>query len=317
MSVGSMTQPTQVKMVSKSGYIMDEEQSQNNLSGWCSTYGIITAQRILEMYKIKLQSDDLIHALRTPNSFYNQLLRIPLGNVFNGIILQQSRDYQLYAQKLFIDYLLSGETGKEDTSPGGGTREDLEVERKTLLEMTEKFHACELEHERLIAKSQTTLMNDVVDWNKLLGEITLVIKNNLRSMDVNKSDKLIMQALITLLVRYEVKNNSVNKKESWGAAEKILETSLTTNAQQVFENEIGKLSNFVSEAGSGLLAYQDQVKQMGLQARQYRTDFYIFIIHVNELLKLLPDYKIDVIQDLDNREALYFDSTLGGNADSR
>lgn len=290
---------------------MDEEQSQNNLSGWCSTYGIITAQRILEMYKIKLQSDDLIHALKTPESFYNQLLRIPLGNVFNGIILQQARDYQLYAQKLFIDYLLSGETGKEDASPGGATREDLEIERKSLLDMSEKFRECELAHERLIAKSQASLMKDVIAWNKLLGDITQSIKSGLRSLELIKSDGEIMQALITLLVRYDFKKDFTNKKESWAAVEKILEAGLNENSQHLFMKEIGALSNFVSETGSGLAAYRDDVKQMSLQARQYRSDLYNFIIHVNELLILLPDYKIDIIQDLDNREALYFDSSLG------
>lgn len=296
---------------------MDEEQSHNDLSGWCSTYGIITAQRILEMYKIKLQSDDLIHALKTPDSFYNLLLRVPLGNVFNGIILQQARDYQLYAQKLFIDYLLSGETSKEDASPGGATREDLEEQRKLLLQMSENFHETELSHEQLIAKSQNILMKDVVDWNTLLGDITVSIKSQLRSMDVVKSDGLIMQALITLLVRYDFKDDFTNKRESWEAVEKILESSLTPSSKQLFMDEIKKLSNFVSAAGSGLEDYKFQVKQMSVQLRQYRSDLYNFIIHVNELLQLLPDYKIDVEQDMDNRESLYFDPSLGNTDSSR
>ena len=296
---------------------MDEEQSHNDLSGWCSTYGIITAQRLLEMYKIKLQSDDLIHALKTPDSFYNLLLRVPLGNVFNGIILQQARDYQLYAQKLFIDYLLSGETGKEDTSPGGATREDLEVQRQSLLQMSESFHATELAHESLIVKSQSLLMKDVIDWNKQLEAITQSVKSHLRSMDIVKSDALIMQALITLLVRYDFKDDFANKTESWVAVEKIFDSSLTVDSKQVFMNEIKKLSTFASETGSGLEDYQYQVKQMSLQLRQYRSDFYNVIIRVNELMQLLPDYKIDVSQDLDNRESLYFDASLGNTDSSR
>ncbi|WP_019216832.1 hypothetical protein [Legionella tunisiensis] len=33
-------------------------------------------------------------------------------------------------KKLFVDYLLSGETAKDEESPGGLTRDDLEETRK-------------------------------------------------------------------------------------------------------------------------------------------------------------------------------------------
>src|SRR5947209_7982025 len=92
--------------------------TQTEIAAWCSTYGLVTAQRLLELYKIKLDPDDLKQALKMPSSFYHGLLKIPMRNVFTGIIWQQARDYQIYAQKLFIDYLLSGETNKEEETPG-------------------------------------------------------------------------------------------------------------------------------------------------------------------------------------------------------
>ena len=296
---------------------MNEEKSENDLSGWCSTYGLITAQRILEGYKIKLQSDDLVHTLKSPDTFYNRLLRIPLRNVFNGIILQQARDYQLYAQKLFIDYLLSGEGSKPEESPGAATREDLEEARKSLLLMTENFHECELAHELLIAQSQVKLMKDAAEWQKVLISIAKEIKNGLAAFAIMKSDNVIMQSLIILLTSYDFKSHFNNKKTSWDSVEKILEIRLNNEIQQVFLDEISKLSNLFSATDASLTDFGLQIKQMSLQLRQFRTDFYNFIIRANELIKLLPDYTINSQQNLENREALFFDSTLGGLAESK
>ena len=89
---------------------MDGEKADNELSQWFSTYGVITAERILGNYKINLAHTDLVGAIKSPFSFYHRLLQVPLKNVLNGIVLQQANDYHIYAQKLFIDYLLSGES---------------------------------------------------------------------------------------------------------------------------------------------------------------------------------------------------------------
>ena len=96
---------------------MAEERTENELSIWLSTYGLITAERILERYGIHLQHEDLLSAIKNPKNFYHQLLRIPLKNVFNGIILQQAQDYQSYGQKIFIDYLMSEKVIKVKIRP--------------------------------------------------------------------------------------------------------------------------------------------------------------------------------------------------------
>lgn len=177
---------------------MNELQSENDLSGWFSTYGLITVQRILERYKIKLQQDDLLFTLKTPDTFYHRLLRVPLRNVFNGIILQQARDYQLYAQKIFIDYLLSGESGKEESAPGGNTRVDLEAERVRLVSMTESFHKLEFNQEKLIAESQKILMKNANNWQKILQKISQNINKSISLIGVNGTQRAVLQALIAL-----------------------------------------------------------------------------------------------------------------------
>ena len=52
------------------GLIMAEEQVENELSIWLSTYGLITAERILERFQIHLHHEDLLSAIKNPKSFY-------------------------------------------------------------------------------------------------------------------------------------------------------------------------------------------------------------------------------------------------------
>jgi hypothetical protein len=135
-----------------------EQSLDKDLSTWVSTYGLVTTERILERLNIHPSPEELADAMHNTQSEYYLLLRVPLKNVFNGIILAQTLDYQSYAQKLFVDYLLSGESNKEPSSPGGVTREDIESERLTLVAMGEEFESLEFEHQQIIAESQAALM---------------------------------------------------------------------------------------------------------------------------------------------------------------
>ena len=138
---------------------MNEKVEQTDWSTWFSTYGLLTSERILERFNIILPHDELINSVKDPFSIYFQLLRVPLKNVFNGIIYQQAHDYQIYAQKLLVDYLPSGEDAKEKDSPGAATREELDMERIKLIEMGEAFWKLEEAHQLLIAESQARLVD--------------------------------------------------------------------------------------------------------------------------------------------------------------
>ncbi len=286
-------------------------QPDNDTTGWCSSYGIITAQRLLELYKVKLEPEDLIDALKTANSFYPGLLKIPMRNVFNGIILQQAKDYQLYAQKLFIDYLLSGEANKGEDTPGGLIREDLELYRQNLLNMNDSFHVLELDQERLIARCQSTLIKDAKEWQQNLTKITKPIQKKLMSMGITKLDDQIQKTLISFLSRYDFKQNKFDKTKLSERLQIILGTSITPEILNVFISEAQPLTDVVSVTEQSLNKHQSEVLQMSVYLRQFRTDFYKFIIKCKELFLTLPEYQINDTQDSDNREALQFDSSLG------
>lgn len=294
---------------------MDEIIQDEQLSKWFSTYGLITAERILGKYQISLPQTELISAIKSPFSFYHLILKIPLKNVLNGIILQQAGDYHVYAQKLFIDYLLSGESGKSEDSPGASTRESLEAERQALVVLGESFHDLQLSQNELIATSQADLIKVANEWRQNFESSINHINNTFKKnrLDVDKS--AIRKAINNALIHCDyVKAASLGNKFLFiDEFNKILKLNLTDEVkEQVLANMssiLQILSNFESRFGE----YFEKNKLLGEQAKSYRTQFYDSIVRVAELIKILPEYKIDPEQDAINREPLYFDKTIGEN----
>lgn len=291
---------------------MNEEQTVNDLSSWFSTYGVITAQRLLERYRIKLKDDDLIYALKTPNSFYNSLLRIPLKNVFNGIIMQQVRDYQVYSQKLFVDYLLSGEDAKVEEAPGAGTREAMETERKALMELGNDFHQHELDQERLIAESQAILIKHAETWQKKIASMAEELKTGFAKTGVDLSADKAKRALTTLLTQYNFNDDlSSVSPERWKRVEEILSTPITKDIKQLFIQVMSGLSGFAENNDQAMADFGFKITQMNTNLRDFRTQFTGLIVRVTDLSQLLPDYQADIAQTNENKEQLHFNSHLG------
>ncbi|MGQ3887769.1 hypothetical protein ACQUW5_01900 [Legionella sp. CNM-1927-20] len=287
------------------------EQSENELSGWFSTYGLITAQRILERYRINLQQEDLLCALKTPETFYHQLLRLPLKHVFNGIILQQVQDYQLYAQKLIIDYLLSGESSREEGAPGETARKDLEKERQILINLNNDFHELELQHEKLIAQSQAKLIERANDWHKKLMAIVKEVKTELQTDSISKTEAAITQALTALLCNFNFKAETLTKPDAWQRAEKILDTPLNEGLRAEIIANLSELANYTEDFDNNLADFADQVNYIGKQLREFRDNFYNLILRAKEIIHLLPDYRLDLAQEEENKESLFFNANLG------
>lgn len=294
---------------------MDELIEDDQLNKWFSTYGLITAERILGKYHIVLPQPELISAIKSPFSFYHLLLKIPLKNVLNGIVLQQAGDYHIYAQKLFIDYLLSGESGKSEDSPGALTRESMEMERQKLVTLGEDFHQLQLDQNELIATSQVSLINTADLWKKNFESLIAPINETLKQAGFDVSKSSIRSGINHALIHCDyVKVAALGNKHLFiDEFNKIVKVKLTDDLKNKLLTHLSSileiLLNFESEFGT----YFQKNKELGEQAKSYRTQFYDTILRVNELISLLPDYKINLEQDAINRESLHFDKTIGEN----
>ncbi|VEG90379.1 hypothetical protein [Legionella spiritensis] len=292
---------------------MNEEQTEHeDLSMWFSTYGLVTISRILARYNIQLEQDDLIKALKTPNTFYRRLIQLPLKNVLNGIIYQQAHDYQVYAQKLFVDYLLAGQGTKDDNSPGYTTREELEEERQKLMAMSETLHELELEHYKLISESQSLLIKHAAAWNQAMVSVNKGIRDFLRRNNVSKTEEQVKQIVTKLLVQYDFKKESAMSGDKYRASvEAILGVTLTAEMHAGIMEQLATLNNFSAETDAIKENFSDKVTQMTARLKQFRSDFSSMIVRVNALIMQLSDYKIDKNQVEINRQELYFDPGIG------
>lgn len=130
---------------------------ESNLGELSATYSVLTAESIFQRLKIHLNPEELSVVISKPESVYFKILLIPFKNIINGIILQQAYDYQIYLQKIFVDYFVSGAGNESETSPGANTRRDLEENRLKLVELCDFFEKDIYAHKLLIAESQSAL----------------------------------------------------------------------------------------------------------------------------------------------------------------
>lgn len=292
---------------------MSAEAMNTDLSMWFSTYGLLTSGRILERFNIKLENDELITAMKDPLNVYHQLLIVPLKNVFNGIILQQAHDYQVYAQKLFVDYLLSGESGKSGDSPGANTREDIEQQRLHLIEVGESFNELEVAHQHLIAESQARSMKVARDLQKALQGAAAKAGQILRAHQISKDEALVLRAIRSAMVHFTKNGNETLTGDAlfWIKMAEVLDTTLDDDLRQKLVDVLDFFREPREKLREILEIYLEKTQDMGIGLRSYRSQFYDIILRVTEYLNLLPDYHIDLATLEENRSSLYFDSHIG------
>ncbi len=291
---------------------MEAEKTQSKVGGVFSTYGLITAQRILERYDVQISPEQLSIAIHNSVSFYHQLLQIPLKNVFNGIILEQANDYHVYAQKLYIDYLISGESAKSEDSQGALSRTALEEERQKLVLLGEDFQQIQFRHQKMIASSQKILMELTKEWNRLVKESVNKVSSFFKTSGISKDNTEINNGIIHMAV-----NCDLNSART-GDGNHLIETlgnalnhpNMTEHSEEIL-TAINDMIQFTLRLEDTIREFGEEVNEMGHMARLFRTQFYDTILRVLDFIRLLPENKINQAQDLMNREPLYFDKSIG------
>lgn len=293
-----------------------EEDKSKELSQWLSTYGLLTAERIFERIHFALTQDELLSTVRNPQGVCHQLLRVPLKNVFNGIIFQQARDYLVYAQKLFIEYLLSPEGNREESHDesisGSDTREALEVARLSLIDMEKAFAQREDAHAHLIAKSQASLIKLSKDLQKKSQQVVKKMTRISKPHDVTGDD--LQHAVRYFLIHSsgELTQDLLEVPELfWVDVASTWPVELIDELRQKLPELLRPLADFIPSIHQTLAPYIEQADDLEIEFCQDRRQFYALIVEVTELIKSLPDYHLNAEQETKNRESLYFDAQLG------
>lgn len=287
---------------------MQEQQQTAEETVWFSTYGIITVNRVLDRYNIHLNKAEVEQVLKLPDHFYHRLLRIPLKNIYNGIILQQAKEYQVYLQKCFVDYLVSGENGKGEDSPGASIRDDIEVQRQALIKLNEQVDELTFAHDTLIAESQAYQIEEAGRWKQAVKKSVKAIDKGFSAKKLKLPSELINKAVERILIQYAL--DDLSNTIRWDGIEAILTMKLREDHQQIVIQEMQTLAQFVQDTETVSQGFLTRIEAMSVDLTQLRKHLYNMIIRIVELLNQLPDFKIDEQQTEINREDLYFDTDL-------
>ncbi|GGI76186.1 hypothetical protein [Legionella impletisoli] len=289
---------------------MKNENKDTELEQWFSTYGLLTAERILGRFNIRFEHKDLISAVKNPHNVYYKLLRIPLKHVYTGIIMQQATDYQSYTQKLFVGYLLSGEADKPEDAPGASVRESLEEERDNLKRLNDEFSEHETTHKRLIADSQASLISLAKGLQQALQAVSEQVK---KTFIHDKSVAEIKKSMQSAIAHYPESENNMLAHDSsfWASLSEKLGHQLDNQEKEQLSQLLQSFLNYSHELDQALEGYREQCDDMLITIRNMRTQFYDMILRVNELLSNLPDYRPNPDRLEENLEALQFNAHLG------
>lgn len=271
-----------------------------------STYQWVTVGQILETYGIQLPGSYVVELIRTKTSFFYQLLKIPVINILNGIIIEQIITYQIFVQKLFVEYFVSGSADVEE-SMGADTRKHLEEARNRVLQLGKLVETQGLEREKFIIESQRKLSAWVKNFSALgvkfckdlQVEIT-AISHEKATVSLNSfyhlfidADGFVIQDAARIRFWQEIKVNVTSD----------LENVLSSNTDKVKEIEVD------------FTLILDSYYKMAIEARdklnELRKDFYLAIATVQNLLNQLPGFQFDEAEDAKNRSQLMFDAKIG------
>lgn len=176
-----------------------------------STYGLFTADRILQKFGIKLTPDVLKAHIKNPHTFYHRLMRLPALLTFNEIIHEQGSDRQAYVQQRMINYIYSPEAAKSEDEPGAEYRQQLENQRQALIQLNKHFEAVIKEQQALDYQTTQLLKEKASAWHTIARDLSKQISSTLRQEGNTLSEqfenelaKLLAEEAVTVNLEKEV-----------------------------------------------------------------------------------------------------------------
>lgn len=287
---------------------MDNKSGEAELSGWMSTYGLLTSERLLEGFHIHLRHNELASALQNTQGLYFRLLRLPLRNVLNGIILQQAYDYKVYMQKMFVDYLLSGKNTQAEEASGSDVVSRLDNLRNTGMSFNETYMAFETSHLTLIADSQKQLISQAGAIKRVCEASVKLLKPVLEE-DLPESTLRASIDAAVIADLYQAAN--ARPQSGWDQVEKKLGATLDAGIKEQIVQTLLPLQEVSQSIDNIEAELIEQIDSMRSQLCDLRAQIYELILKAQELISQLPDYRPDEAQQLENKLEIDFDASIG------
>lgn len=285
-----------------------QPQKKDKASVFSSTYARMTAERLLDGLGVHLSREGLSSALQNRASFFEKLLTVPYKNILNGIILDQIHEYQVYIQKLFVEYFMSElASANHQGQEGEDTRRqvaDCQLHLESLNEQLPRLHES---HLKLIAKTQLELMNFVKEINHVALQLfEELLKDNQMLLDKkNQFTKEIYQSI----ARLSMSDDNINDHFYQILAQQVNITMTETLRNQLVatfnvEGLINTLSKQIEEN-------IHSIDKMHSQFCFMRNHLYDAIVTLQGALSMLPGKFLETSEVVADKTTLHFDRFLG------
>lgn len=260
-----------------------------------SSYGIMTAKRVLANYDLKFSNDDVKTIMKNTSNIYGNFLNISLQNISNGLVLMQTKDYHIYLQKLFINYLVTSNPPDKLS----GTKRSIEEKRLELVKFGEEFLSCERDHYNLVSQCQKNLKNIAKKWLKSLNLVAAKIHKDL----TNTKTSDIIGAFHYSFAHLD----SLNQTASSAFTENFKKKLGVNFSEDKFIKEFEIFTQQLATFKDDLQQFVAATQIVNTKLKNYRSEFYQEILRVTQLFSQLSDYNQDDEKVISLKDHLKFD----------
>ena len=287
-----------------------------------SSYGLMTAERILERFELSLSPPELQKALAAP-SFYRELLELPSRNLYNGILYQQAATRLLYIKKRLMEETLSPEylqlcqsqalDEMEEENSFSQFKEFIDERREALLALNQDFKATKLAHDTSIAQSQALLKALAAAWKLELYRVTDALRGKLaEKMEVEAADFVVTRAKARDLFHALYLEGVDSATDAfWEKAEAGFGYALTLEERQEVLAALAAFRQFLPEEGFELSEYQAKAEETQTLFDSYRATFGQFMLELVEKLSNFSGKATPASEAEEDLSALFSDYELG------
>ncbi len=151
-----------------------------------STYALMIGRRILQDFDMDLSHKRLAAQISHPNTYLHKLMFIPAKILDIGVSFTECREYQIFRNQKFINYIFRGEDGKGEDQPGHEVRQRIMGLQDDAVKLDEEVSQWE--------KSYSKLAHELYDGleakNKAFQEAVTLVASELTSLLEDKQVEL-------------------------------------------------------------------------------------------------------------------------------
>lgn len=262
-----------------------------------TTYGLITAGRILEQFQVTLSPRLLGGQVKDNHAFFHKLMRLPAISLQYKITNSQCRDIQAYAQQKLISYLYSPEAGKKEEEPGHELRQTIENKRQALVATGKELTQWEEQQESMLETVYTGLNEKAEGWYKTVAKVTKEAVGILNGKEIPLGPDFevqLQELLLTMGSTVRLKEATTKKlklKTPYGIVEKSVLALLCAKDPEAIDKGtyryvqsdllklddklrllLDDLGGFNQENEQGLLNQQEQIQALTDRIQQAARD---------------------------------------------